>query len=65
MENYEELIQQVQSGKLSLLELISSQKDMAEDFKDFCEENNIEKSEDVAKTFISYKEQQMMDAQNL
>ena len=62
MENYEELIQQVQSGTLSLLELISSQKDMAEDFKDFCDKNNIEKSEDVAKTFISYKEQQMMDA---
>ena len=65
MENYEELIQQVQSGNLSLLKFILSQKDMAEDFKEFCEKNNIEKNEDVAKTFISYKEQQMMDAQNL
>ena len=65
MEVYEMLIQKVQSGRLSFLEFVLSQEDIAEEFKSFCRKNNVDKTEDMAKTFLSYKEQQMMDAQNL
>ena len=60
---YEELVQLLQENKINWLEFIRSG-DFAEDFTEWCQDNNLPEDDNNAHRYIEFIEQRMMEAQS-
>lgn len=61
MESYEDLVQDIQDGKINLMEFISRQPETAEHWELWLEANKLEKSEETAKAFLDYIDEKMTE----
>lgn len=65
MDTYENLVQALQEGKINAVEFISQQPEMAEEWSEWLGWRKLEKSEATAIAFMGYKDDMMMNCQNI
>lgn len=61
--DYEALVQDVQDGKITLVEFVMKQEDLANEFIEFTSAYELTISDDTAKLFLDKKEEEIMQSQ--
>lgn len=62
---YDELVQKVQDGEITMVQFVEAQEDLVEDWQEFLKDNDLKPTEENAGRFLEYREALAMDCQIL
>lgn len=64
MNEYDNLVQQLQDGEISTVEFIERQEELSEEWKEWLEDNSFIKNEETATAFLNFRDNMAMHCQN-